>query len=513
MTRKPEKAYFLAIMLVAVLLVSTTLASLSTTVSFHNSGRIDYPIISYGKTQQSELRAALIKFIFNYNHDDELICQTLANYGFNAVYLELDPMAWTGFMLKDFSSMISACNKYGLEFHVLLIFGTYDPDYTDSSEDMYPQFGLSGGSNPDWRMVDANGNYVSQSCFQKASTRARVKQVIETMVTMFPDIVDINLDYVRYPTTYVNSRSVCYCDECKAAFETWLAQNGKDPIGSSWPGPFVYGGARWKDFAEWRCIPINNMVRDVRQWALAKNPDISFSADTWVSYAGWTPDTWKDELGQDPAYWVSQGWIDSINPMVYTNSLSSLSSRIDNEQQYHLGDSKGAVPLVPFMTQGGPGSDVGSPIPVSTWIQEINMLREEGANGFIIWRYSGPGLQTGWTNIEPYLAAVRDSTEKGAFPVFKQSSPIATGSTIEWQTSLPTTGRVEYSSSPMFTTTLVNGALLPYLDVNYVPGTVISESTATLNHSITVPISPPFYYRIIDEDAYIELASTVYRAT
>ena len=79
MTRKPEKAYFLAIMLVAVLLVSTTLASLSTTVSFHNSGRIDYPIISYGKTQQSELRAALIKFIFNYNHDDELICQTMAS--------------------------------------------------------------------------------------------------------------------------------------------------------------------------------------------------------------------------------------------------------------------------------------------------------------------------------------------------------------------------------------------------------------------------------------------------
>jgi PKD repeat protein len=458
--------------------------------------------------RKSELRGVLVKFLTQYAHDDDLICQTLASYGFNALYLELYPFFWTGNSLNQFQEMIDACKKYGLEFHVLFAFYGYDPSYTDASESGNP-YGLEG-SDPDWRMVDANGNYVNWCCLQRASTRARVKQVIETMLTWFPDIVDINLDYIRYPTSSegIDQYSICYCNECKAAFQGWLAINGKTFTGN-W-ADYYHGGSHWLEYAEWRCEPINNMVRDVRQWALLVNSNLMFTADVWSTYVGWTPDTYKEYMGQDPAYWISKGWLDAINPMKYTDDISSL-QRLQDEIQYQTGDAKGAVPLVPFITPGSPGSGV-SPVSTSFWVQEIDYLRSIGCNGFIIWRYCGPGFsETGTTlDITPYLAAIRDSCTKGAFPVFTQSQPSIAGSLVTWLTSLPTTGKVEYSQTPIFTATPKTGSLLPYVDIDYVPGTILSESTPRTNHAISVPGPPPSYVRIRDEDTNIELATLMY---
>jgi len=497
--------------LLAFLLTTASAVLLNSSIYIASHGTIDYSSV-LSSYQKSELRGVLVKFMSWYEHDDDLICETLANYSINAVYLEVVPTSWTGVDMNEFEDMINACRKYGLDFHVLVIYGPYDPTYTQD----YFGYGFSG-SNPDWRMIDVNGNPVNWVCLQRASTRARFKQVIETMVTTFPGIVDINHDYVRYPTSAegIDSRSVCYCDECKAAFAAWLLANGKPAIGTLWPGPFASGGARWKDFAEWRCNPINDIVRDVRQWALAKNSNMRFTADTWIPYWVTEPETYKEAIGQDPAYWISQGWLESIDPMIYTGSMSTLTLTVDTVIQYQTGNDKGAIPLVPFITQGGPGVGVNA-VPTSFWVQEIDYLRQKGCNGFIIWRYGGPGFSetgTPFTDIRPYLAAIRDTCAKGAYPVFKQSRPYAMGSTITWQTTLNTTGKVEYSKTAMFTAIPKTGSLLPYVDIDYVPGTILSESTPNQNHLIIVPLSPPFYFRIRDVDSNVELASPVYLNT
>jgi len=508
MTLISRKISLVVPVLLAFLLITTTAASLISSTFIASYGTINYSSVFSKAYQKSELRGVLVKFIYWYEYDADLIAQTLASYGFNAVYLEVNPFVWTGYMLKDFQSMIDASKKYGLDFHVLFLYYGYDSGYTDAAEAPYP-YGLKG-SDPDWRMIDVDGNPVDWSCFQRASARARVKQVIETMLTFFPDIVDINHDYIRYPTEMTHR--VCYCNECKAAFEQWLQVVGKAPIGEQWPGPFAYGAPRWKDFAEWRVNPINNRVRDVRQWALAKNPNLIFTADTWIPFPGWTPDLYKEELGADYPYWISQGWLDAINPMIYTNDLSYLTYAIDNIIEYQLGSSKGAIPLVPFISHGGPGVGYDA-VSIDFWVQEIDTIRQKGGNGFIIWRYSGPGLSAGFTDITPYLAAIRDRSAKGAYPVFRQSGPFIAGSTITWQTSLPTIGKVEYSQTPIFTATPKTGSLLPYVEIDYVPGTILSESTPTQNHAITIPLSPPFYFRIRDEDSNVELASPVYLVT
>ncbi len=512
MTLISGKISFVVAVLLVFLLATTSVATLSSSTYIASHGTIEYPSVFSNAYQKSELRGVLVKFLGQYAHDDDLICQTLADYDFNAVYLEVNPFTWTGAMLSQFQDMINACKKYGLDFHVLFLFYGYDSTYTASAEAGYP-YGL-GGSNPDWRMVDSNGNYVNWCCLEKESTRARVKQVLEVMLTNFPEIVDINWDYVRYPTSSegLDSYSVCYCDECKAAFQAWLIANGKTFTGN-W-ADYYHGGSHWAEYAEWRCTPINNIIRDGRQWALNINPNLIFTADVWSPYAGWTPDFYKDSMGQDPAYWISQGWLDAINPMKYTDSMSSLQTFESMTIPYQLGDAKGAVPLVPFISPGSPGAGIGA-VSTSFWVQEIDYLRQIGCNGFIIWRYGGPGLsETGSAlDITPYLAAIRDSCAKGAFPVFKQSPPTIVGSTISWQTSLPTTGKVEYSQTPIFTATPKTGSLLPYVDIDYAPGTILSESTPTQNHSITIPISPPFYYRIRAVDSNVELAGPVYLNT
>lgn len=459
---------------------------------------------------QSELRGALIKYLNSYTHNDDVICQTLASYGFNAVYLEVNPWSYTGNMIKNIPSFITACNKYGLELHILFLFfsGGY---YTEYYSSQYPL--LTDGSDAE-RMVNSGGSFVGWNCFQKAASRARVKNVIDTLMSNYGSaIADINFDYVRVPTSSegIDSYSVCYCDECKAAFQAWLTQNGKT-FTENW-SDYYYGGSKWKDYAEWRCVPINNMIRDVRQWALAWKPTLKFSADVWSPYAGWTPDYYKEYMAQDTAYWVSQGWLDALNPMEYTNSYSKLQDAMTKAIQYWTGASKGAIPLRPFITQGISGAGV-NPVSTTFWTQEIDYLRSIGCNGFIIWRYSGPGFNTGDGDlITQYLSTIQNSSAKGAFPVFTQSQPSLQGSNITWQTSLPTTGKVEYSSSPLFMATPKNGSRLSYVDMDYVNGTILYEPTPTQDHLITVPISPPFYFRIIDVDSNIELASPVYLNT
>jgi hypothetical protein len=511
------KLHVTALVLLVILIATTSVFALySSPVNIGTNGTIDYSKIFLNV--QSELRGCDIKYLVAYSHNDTLIAQTLASYGFNAIYVECNPFAYTGLVMSNFQDMINACKKYSLTFHVLLTLnaGT-GPGYIDTYEDY--GYNLTGYRSS-WCTALENGTLHNSISFSSDAARNRMKQVVQTMLTLFPDIVDINLDYVRYPSNDpipdVNYR-VPYDNASETAFLAWLTSNGK-AFSGNW-SDYYHGGSHWTDFATWRAIPIDDMVRDIRAWALAVNSKIMITADVWTPWqtAGWTPDLVKNVLGQDTPYWISQGYLDAVDPMNYVPDLASLQYRMDNESTYWMGGTpKGPIPMVPFITQGGPGGDVDTPIAISTWLQQIDYLRSSGCNGFIIWRYAGPGLSetgTPYTDIRPYLAAIQNSSAEGAFPVFGQTSPSVIGSTITWQTSLPTMGKVEYRLTQMFTATPENGTLLPYVTIDYTPGKILSDSVPGQAHSITVPISPPFYYRIISNDTNVELVSPEYQVS
>jgi hypothetical protein len=406
--------------------------------------------------------------------------------------------------------MIDACKTYNLTFHVLVTMnvGT-GPSYTDDSEATYP-YGFTGYRSS-WLTKLDDGSTSNTMSFSSNATRERVKQVIQTMLINFPYITDINLDYIRYVD---NNYRVPYDDASKAVFQTWLTANGKTFTGN-W-ADYYYGGSHWRDFAQWRCIPINDVVRDVRTWAQAIKPTIMITADVLTPWSvpGWTPDTIPEACGQDVAYWISQGYLEAVNPMNYVPTLADLQYRTDNETTYWLGQSpKGAIPLIPFVTQGGQDADVNYPLDNATWLSQIDYIRTK-CNGFIIWKYEGPGFVTGdFTPLIDYLELINKSSTKGMFTTFDQYRPSVSGSVIAWTTTVSTTGSVEYSTLPIFPGVPYSGTKLYYMDIDYSPGTVITNSTASTQHVFTVPIPPPFYYRVIDNDGNIELASHVYLVT
>jgi len=503
--KKGYQTIFSAVSVLLILVVVGVIAELNYSVQLTNSGKIIQP-----KSQISEFRGVLLKYLNTYSHNDTLICETLANYGFNALMLEVSPWGWTGDMLKNIPSLANACKQYGLKLYVLFCFygGGYYPEYY---KDMYP---LLTDGNDSWRMVDNQGNFVNWNCLQKNDSRKRVKAVIDTLMSNYgDDIAGIIFDYIRMPSSSegIDERSVCYCDECKEAFLEWLSTVGKTFTGN-W-SDYYYGGSHWLDYAEWRTNPINNMVRDVRAWALAWNPNIKFGAAVWSPYRpqwGWTPDGYIEGIAQYTSYWVSQGWLDFLCPMEYTSDMTSLQFAMNQTLQYWTGGNattgtKGAIPLVPFITYGQYGTGV-SPVSISFWVSEINHLRAIGCNGFIIWGYSGPGMNWGVDAI-PYLEAIKNNCTKGAFQVFTQTAPTISGSEITWITSAPTTGKVEYNTTPLFIAVPKMGSKLPYVDIDYAGGTIIAESTPTTIHHITVPIQPPFYFRVLNNDTNIELAS------
>lgn len=467
--------------------------------------------LSYSwKAYQSELRGVLIKPISWYPHDDNLIAQTLADYDMNAVYFQVNPFAWTGLDMSHFQDMIDACKQYGLSFHVLVTIGfECDPTYQTDPHEIYHPYGFSG-YQAEWCTYDNTGALTKYPSYCASAARDRIKQVIQTMVRFYPDIVDINLDYIRYQTAGGINYKIPYDEASKNEFLAWLADNGKTFTGD-W-SDYYYGGSEWRDFAQWRVIPVNNLVREAGMWAREIKPSLAITADVFSPWYGWTPDTNIEQIGQDVADWINHGYLDAVNPMNYIQTLAEMQDRVNKEGQFWLGTlPRGAIPLVPFITTGGSGT--GGVVSIDVFIQQVNFLRDAGCNGFILYMYDGPGYSTGWNPTVPYLTAIRDSTTKGTFQTFLQYEPSANGRVISWQTSLPTLGSIEYSTSPMFTGVPYEGTKVDYVDIDYVAGTLITNPTATTQHTFTVPISPPFYYRVIDNDGNVELASPIHLVT
>jgi hypothetical protein len=503
------------VLLVILSVIAGAFAQYSSSVYIANRGRISVSSIAY----QSELRGVLIKQ--NYvPPDPTTICDTLVQYGINAIYYQINPFYYTGLDLSRFGAMIDAIKVkqnqgYDLDFHVLMTvgFGT-GTDYTTQNNEQYWPYGFTGYQQV-WCTYDNTGQLTRYPAYRGTEAKDRIKEVIQKMLTLYPDIVDINLDYIRYQTDNGINWMIPYDNASKSDFLTWLTANGKIFTGT-WSDYFYSNGSKWTDFAQWRATTVNRIVTDITAWAREIEPSIRVTADVFCPWIGtWYPDTLIEEIGQDTAYWISQGYLNSVDPMNYYQTLADMQYRVNKEKQYWLGadqhpTGKGAIPLVPFITTGGSGT--GGVVPIDVFIQQINFLRDSGCNGFILYMYDGPGFSTGWNPTVPYLAAIRDNTTKGAFPTFTQNTPSAVGNIISWQTSLPTLGSVEYSTSPLFVATPYTRRVST-VDVDYSAGTVITNPNATTQHTFTLPISTPFYYRVIDNDSNIELASSVHLAT
>lgn len=468
------------------------------------------PIFSTGSTTyypsspasafNNEIRVAIIHAMNIAGANYTLICDALDDYNITAIVIEIGgnnivryPSTATSWVDYDmFPEAIDAAHSHGMKIYAafnVLADGVYSADGIER------------------RQMQADGDYLQVMCPTRLASRTLLKNIVEELVTTY-DVDGFMFDYIRY--LYGETDATCYCDECKAKF---IADTGlSDTV---WPTDTVYGGKYWKNFVQWRAIPINELVRDMRGWMLAKKPTMEFSAAGWITYDG--PAYWTYWLGQDWSYWVSQGWLDWVSPMIYTDNTASVNNTVTNfAQKYFLGDVQGVIPLVPCID-----TCVDANSTTANFASRITMLRDLGCQGWVIWRYGGPGdcPYSGAPDLRNYLGNITESSNDPCRIYSINVTATSTHALINWTTTVASTTKVEYNSSNLFTWTKIessNGAW--YYDCDHKTGIMITDDTLTTDHYLNISsltAGTTYYFRVLSNDIEVGLTafSKVYTFT
>lgn len=480
------------IILSAIICIGATVALLEEYyVIIPSSGMIGLPVPPGPSVTHSEIRAVLVHGL-NMPCDYETICETLKNQGVDMLLVEIAyahgtryPSAYVPqFFADQITPALNAAHARGMEIHLVWC-------------------NLLGSLGGDYSQIDAYGNVIgSNTCPIRG--KALQLNLAEEMATYQAqsgphagETVDgIMYDYIRYGNG--EAHAVCYCDECKAAFAAWLDEG---PI-TDWT-PFLPGGARDNEYKEWRTIPINELVEAMTNRIRTVAPNCEISAAVWAIYNPAAPAERRWWLGQDFTYWIKEGWLDWVNVMAYTTDLTIIGNTVLCTNQYTTGGPEGKIPGVINLANCFPGI-----VPPNDFKAQIDTIRAQGADGWVIWRYGGPGDNpaSGAPDIRDYLNLI------DMYPTFSVASinalPTSDSCTITWTTDLPATSEVEYSISPLFNATkLVDPMTMggfEYWDVDHVSGTVIEEATPLTDHSITLPDLLPattYYFRVQSQDA------------
>jgi uncharacterized lipoprotein YddW (UPF0748 family) len=224
--------------------------------------------------------------------------------------------------------------------------------------------------------VDKEGKEVLWLC---PSHSENFKLELESMLEVVRkyDVDGIHFDYIRYPDA--NS---CYCEGCRKRFE-----EEKGVKVENWPQDVITGPLK-ELYADWRREQITKLVKAVSEEARKIKPSIKISAAVFQDYPNC-----REYVGQDWKLWIESGYLDFACPMDYTDSNEKFESLVKNQKEI----IKGKIPFYP-----GIGAFI---IPVEQVLQQIEIARKLGADGFIIFNYD--------TRLVEYLPFIsKGATEK-----------------------------------------------------------------------------------------------------
>jgi len=466
MSKNVKTSIFIIALVVAVILASS--------FRFHSLSTV---LLEDSKTYKSEYRGIFIhssSYVGYQNGPNyEVIAETVKDLGINVICVEIggnNYLRYTSNVIpahtdrNDLQLLVDAAHKYGLEawvsFNVML------SAYT--------------GDGVERRAVDANGEYVNWLCPTNPASRDLLKREVQEIASY--DIDAFVFDYIRYET-----REMCFCEHCKQRF---IEDTGLTDV--NWPSDVLEGGRYSQQFVEWRIKPINELVKLIREWMLEVNPDLKFGAATW-RWLLEAPQYWRYWIGQDATYWVKEGWLDFVCPMIYTDDVSQVEAFTQSVYDIMTGGPEGIIPYVPFID-----TCVDSISTPENFQQRIAKLKELDADGWLVWKYGGPGDNGDGPDFTQYVDASQLD------PILEISNikvrAVSNDSVeISWSTNIPATGKVEIASQPFFTYSLSPSGTIDYWDVTYTPGQFYQEQTKTTSHSIIIRGLTPntkYYFRV-----------------
>jgi uncharacterized lipoprotein YddW (UPF0748 family) len=466
----------ISVMFVGIFILSPAISSLINDVTIRCTGRI--ATVPLSSRARSEIRGVFVHCMsLDGTADWDLIAQTCKDYKIDRIYSEMLSVRNTYYPSAyrpnavgrdELGLAIAACHARGMEFHLSM-----DVVYVPKDD------------QPELRAVDYLGNPYSWSCASNPAYRTLVKNLVEELATNY-DIDGFMFDYIRWDDT----EDICYCPYCKEEFQAWLGETITD-----WT-PFYPGGSRQNEFLEFRNVPITETVALIRDAMRAIKPNLEFSLAAWTYFED-CPMYWRKYLGQDTGDWIRNDYIDVVAPMMYTTSLSEIQDEVQTNFKYMTAGPEGKIPLLAFL-------DCTRKNTPQSLKAEIDWIRTAGVDGWILWRYGGPGdgQESGAPDIRNYLSIVDmpDTFTLGNI----QISTTDAEATITWTTDLPATSTVEYSTSPLFTASWeLWREEFNYWDIDHVAGTLIENSTLVTDHSIILTDLLPetkYYFRVQSQD-------------
>jgi len=432
-------------------------------------------VYTHGVKRTSEIRAMFLNALNMSNPDMEQIAETCSSYGINTLVIETGSncsrypskiVKRCAGLTRDYvQEAIEACHPRGIKVYV----------------SMNVMMGVYLADGKEKRAMTATG-LTNWLCPTRPFSREHVVALVKELFRDHPNLDGFMFDYLRY------EGDMCYCDFCK---EKFIADTGLTDV--NWFADVHGEGSKYhKEFIEWRIKPINELLSLMRNAILEVKPTCEFTAAVWRWITG-HPQYWRYWLGQDATFWVSQGWLDWICPMIYVDNPDTLETSLMELREYLAGGEDGLIPVVPFIDLFVDA--VSTP---ENFAERVERLRSINADGFIVWSYGGAG--DGWSY--PSITDYFDLTEN--IPIFeiyniswkKQGDFL----TVTWNTNYPASSKIEYSPQLMFETVkLHNDAVnFDYYKINHVEGSIIEEDAKTKDHAITFPLAGEenVYFRI-----------------
>lgn len=241
--------------------------------------------------------------------------------------------------------------------------------------------------NPEWGVVSSSG-YRSTTWINPAYPEARshVRNVTMEVVSNYP-IDGIKLDTIRYPNS-----AYSYDDYSIEKFNN----------------------SGLTDFNEFRRIQITETVELIYNSIMEKKPWLWVGADVFSS-------SWSRANGvfQEPEVWSDVGIIDYITPMLYTTSVLSYSSNLENDlNTVYCPVVAGTYIYIPGNTAHGsvPNETAG----IELMLEQVNVSNSLGAWGICGFAYKF------LREYPSYGRALRDGpfSNKAECPIKEQDRPV-----------------------------------------------------------------------------------------
>lgn len=271
--------------------------------------------------------------------------ERIKQIGINAVYFETLNAGFTIYPSKITSQnpftkgwdplywAVKEAHKRGIEVHAWAwIFAVgnsrhntiigLDQNYPGPIIPKYPNLALRGPSD----------NLLPQDQYEfwldPSNYKARnlITSILVEIAKKYP-VDGIQYDYIRYPVQNQNNlMGFNYEGRKKFEIESGLKLDKID-------------NATLKTWNEWKARQINKFVAESARSLRKINPNILISA---AVYPG-DRQSRMNSVQQDWETWVDKGWIDILNPMIYSSNLSKLEENLD----YIVKNSGNKVPIYP----------------------------------------------------------------------------------------------------------------------------------------------------------------------